>query len=59
MSLKDRQQVITAVLLRSQLNDHCERVPEPLYYYYISSKGHFYMLPNDINHMKMFLQGLM
>ena len=33
--LKDRQQVITAVLPRSQLNAHCEFAPKPLYYYHI------------------------
>ena len=27
LNIKDRQQVITAVLPRSQLNDHCECVP--------------------------------
>ena len=30
--LKDRQQVITAVLPRLQLNAHCEFAPKPLYY---------------------------
>ena len=34
-SFKDRQQVITAVLPRSQLNAHCEFAPKPFYYYYI------------------------
>ena len=34
-TVKDRQQVITAVLPRSQLNSHCEFAPKPLYYYHI------------------------
>ena len=57
--LKDRQQVITAVLPRSQLNDHCAFAPKPLYNCYVYLKSHFYMLFNGINHMKMVLRGLM
>ena len=56
---KDRQQVITAVLPRSQLNAHYEFAPKPIHYYYISLKRHFYMLFNGINHRKMVLRGFM
>ena len=46
------QQVITAVLPRSQLNDHCEFAPKPLYNCYVYLKK-LNMLSNGINHMKM------
>ena len=51
--------MITAVLPRSQLNDHCEFAPKPLYNCYVYLKSHFYMLSDGINHMKMVLRGLM
>ena len=58
-AVKDRQQVITAVLPRSPLNAHYEFAPKPIHYNYISLKRHFYMLFHDINHRKMVLRGLM